>query len=105
MADVPRPWSALVMKTRELLTAITMPLGLLALVVALTTGCESKEKVLEIEGPRGGEVDVERDPETGDVDVDVNRGEDKVLDIDTPGANVEVTRDEDNGGVDVDVEE
>jgi hypothetical protein len=92
------------MKIRELITAALMPLGLLSLLAALTVGCENKEKVLDIEGPRGGEIEVERDRDTGAVDVDVNRGEDKVIDVDKPGADVEVKRDHDDGGVDVDVD-
>ncbi len=90
------------MKVKELFAAFTLPLGLLALCAAITTGCDNKEKLLDIEGPRGGGVEVERDRDTGEVDVDVNRGEDKVLDIDTPGADVEVKRGD--GGVDVDVD-
>ncbi|MFI4877045.1 MAG: hypothetical protein ACIALR_16955 [Blastopirellula sp. JB062] len=39
---------------------------------ALTSGCDQKEKMLDVETPQG-EVEVERDRETGDVDVEVNR--------------------------------
>ncbi len=35
------------------------------------SGCEQKEKVLDVETP-SGEIEVERDPETGDTDVEVN---------------------------------
>jgi hypothetical protein len=91
------------MKLRELTAAWLMPLGALSLAAALAVGCDNKEKVLDIEGPAGGEVEIERDRDTGAVDVDVNRGKDKVLDVDAPGADVEVTRDPDGGGVDVDV--
>lgn len=37
----------------------------------LATGCDQKEDVLEIETP-GAEVDVERDTETGEVEIDVD---------------------------------
>mgnify|MGYP002621746607 CR=1 FL=1 len=36
------------------------------------SGCEKKEKVLDVETPRG-ELEVERSTENGDVDVEVNR--------------------------------
>ena len=39
----------------------------------LASGCEQKEKIIEIETP-GAEVEVERDKKTGEVDVKV-RGE------------------------------
>ena len=90
------------MKAKEFLTALTLPIALLTLSAAITLGCDNKEKVLDVEGPAGGEVEIERDRDTGEVDVDVNGKKDKILDIDTPGADVEVTRDNDNGSVEVD---
>lgn len=36
------------------------------------TGCERKEKAVDIETP-GADVEVERDADTGEVDVEVNR--------------------------------
>lgn len=36
------------------------------------TGCERKETVIDVETP-GGEVEVERNVDTGAVDVEVNR--------------------------------
>lgn len=38
---------------------------------AMMTGCERKEKVLDIETPNG-ELEVERDKSDGDVDVEIN---------------------------------
>jgi hypothetical protein len=40
--------------------------------IAFVPGCERKDKVLDIETP-GGEVEVERNRDTGDVDVEVTR--------------------------------
>lgn len=48
---------------------------LFAATLFMFSGCERKEKVLDIETP-GGEVEVERDPETGDTDVEVNTDDD-----------------------------
>ena len=42
-----------------------------AAAVTTFTGCETKEKVLDIETPVG-EVEVERDKKTGETDVEVN---------------------------------
>ena len=78
------------------------PLLALALAVAGGVGCESKEKVLEVDTPRGN-VEVNRDRDTGEVDVDAT-DDDKVLDIDTEGADVEITRDRDSGSVEVESE-
>ncbi|UUO07316.1 hypothetical protein M4951_03165 [Blastopirellula sp. J2-11] len=58
--------------TWKLLTPTLVGCTLLLGATALTSGCDQKEKILDIEGPRG-EVEVERDKETGDVDVEVNR--------------------------------
>ena len=57
------------------LRSLTMRFGavfLFAVSLAAFSGCERKEKVLDIETPRG-EIEVERDPETGDTDVEVSR--------------------------------
>lgn len=40
--------------------------------VVFFNGCERKEKVIDVETP-AGDVEVERSPDTGEVDVDVNR--------------------------------
>lgn len=48
---------------------------LFAATMVAISGCERKEKVLDIETP-GGEIEVERDPETGDTDVEVNTDDD-----------------------------
>ena len=88
------------MKTSELLTAFSFPLMLLAAATLFSLGCENKEKVLDIETP-GGQVEVERDRDTGAVDVDAVKKEDSVIDIDTPGADVEINRDRDTGEVEV----
>jgi hypothetical protein len=39
--------------------------------IAGLTGCERKEKILDIETP-GGDIEVERSTDTGKVDVDIN---------------------------------
>ena len=43
----------------------------LALPAVFTTGCDQKEKVLDVETP-GGELEVERDKSSGDVEVEIN---------------------------------
>jgi hypothetical protein len=93
------------MKTRELLTAITRPVGLLALSAALTLGCDNKEEVLDVEGPGGGEIEVERDRDTGALDVDARDGNEPIVDVNTSDGGVEVNRDDDGVGVDVDVDD
>lgn len=46
--------------------------GVLALsMVAIAPGCDRKEELIDVETPDGG-VEVERDKETGEVDVDVD---------------------------------
>ncbi len=97
------PMRIIAMKANELIAALALPQFILGLAALLTLGCDSKETLLEVDTPRGG-VEIERDRDTGDVDVDVNRDK-KVLDVDTPGADVNITRDPDNGGVNVDVKE
>ena len=88
------------MKVNELLAAVSLPPMLLSLAMLFALGCENKEKVLDVEGPNG-QVEVERNRDTGEVDVDVDRKEDQVLDIDTPGADVEINRDKDSGDVEI----
>ncbi|WP_417847655.1 hypothetical protein [Thalassoglobus sp.] len=44
----------------------------LATSVGFLSGCDTKEKVLDIETP-GGEIEVERDRTNGDVEVEVNK--------------------------------
>lgn len=39
------------------------------------TGCEREDKVLNVETP-DGEVEVEKDPDTGDINVEVNTDDD-----------------------------
>ena len=72
------------MKLRYL-PAIALPNILFGfgLATALAVGCDNKEKVLDVEGPNGGGVEVTRDRDTGAVDVDVDRDK-KIIDIDTP---------------------
>lgn len=88
------------MKLSEILAAASLPPMLLGLVVALSMGCDSKEKVIDVETPRAN-IEVERDTETGKVDVDVNRKDEQVLDSDVPGADVEVQRDKETGDVEI----
>jgi hypothetical protein len=86
-----------VMKISELLTAFSLPPLLLAVVMATSLGCENKEKVLDVETP-SGQVEVERDRDTGAIDVEANK---PIVDIDTPGADIEVNRDRDDGGIEI----
>ena len=78
------------------------PAGALALAAALTVGCDNKETLLDVNTPGGG-VEVERDRDTGAVDVDVHDNE-RILDVDAPGTNVEVTRGSDGLGVNVEAD-
>jgi hypothetical protein len=88
------------MKVKDLIAAFTLPLGILTLIGAITLGCENKEKVLDVEGPDGGGVEVLRDRDTGAVDVDATDGDDKLIDVETKdGTSVEV-----GGGEGVEVE-
>ena len=87
------------MKLNELVTACSLPPIVLGLAMVFSAGCENKEKVLDVEGPNGG-VEIERNRDTGEVDVDV-QNKDTVLDSDVPGADVEIERDKDTGDVDV----
>jgi hypothetical protein len=89
------------MKIRELLTAAALPPILLGLAMLFSLGCENKEKILDVETP-SGQVEVERNRDTGAVDIQATEKEDQVLDVDTPGgADVEVNRDKDSGDVSV----
>lgn len=42
--------------------------------LAMTTGCDTKEEIVDIETPGGG-VEVNEDTETGDLEVDVSDNE------------------------------
>jgi hypothetical protein len=87
------------MKVKDLIAAFILPLGILTLIGAITLGCENKEKVLDVEGPEGGGVEVLRDRDTGAVEVDAT-GDDKLIDVETKdGTSVEV-----GGGEGVEVE-
>lgn len=88
------------MKVSELFTAISLPPVVLSLAMICAAGCQNKEKVLDIETPRG-QVEVERDRDTGAVDVDATRKEDQVIDIDVPGADIEINRKKSTGDVEV----
>ncbi|MBL9164527.1 MAG: hypothetical protein JNL18_17500 [Planctomycetaceae bacterium] len=88
------------MKISELLTACSLPPMLLGIAMLVSVGCENKEKIVDVETPRG-QVEVERDRDTGEVDVDATKKEDSLIDIDTPGADVEINRDKDTGEVEV----
>jgi hypothetical protein len=89
------------MKVRELITAVFLPPILLVLAMLLSAGCENKETLLDAETPEG-QVEVERNRDTGKVDVEVTKKEDQLIDSDAPGADVEVNRDADTGNVEVD---
>ncbi|TWT77362.1 hypothetical protein Pla123a_20230 [Posidoniimonas polymericola] len=49
----------------------TLALAAALLMIGATTGCERKEKVLEVDSP-GLQVDVERNVDTGEVEVNVD---------------------------------
>ncbi|MBB3209235.1 hypothetical protein FHS27_005073 [Rhodopirellula rubra] len=53
--------------------AIYLMTSFLAAVFVAQTGCDRKETVVEIEGPRGGGVSVEKDVDDGSITVDVER--------------------------------
>jgi hypothetical protein len=88
------------MKLSELFAALSLPPIVLGAAIVCAAGCENKETVLDVETPRG-QVEVERDRDTGEVDVQATRDEDQVLDSDAPGVDVEVNRDDDTGKVEV----
>lgn len=83
---------------RRLLSGLS---GSVFVLGAALAGCDDNQEVLDAETP-AGQVEMTRDPDTGDLDVDATDKE-TVLDVDTPGANVEIQRDRDRGDVDVDV--
>jgi hypothetical protein len=88
------------MKISELLTAATLPPILLALAVLFSAGCENKETLLDVETPEG-QVEVERNLDTGEVDVQATEDEDQLIDSDADGVDIEVNRDDETGDVDV----
>ncbi|TWT91169.1 hypothetical protein [Neorhodopirellula pilleata] len=53
--------------------AIYLMTSFLAAAFVLQTGCDRKETVIDIEGPDGGGVSVERDVDDGGITVDVDR--------------------------------
>ena len=79
------------MKISELLTACSLPPVLLGTVMLLSVGCENKEKVLEVETPNRT-LEVERDRDTGDVELQVDKKDDKAVDISAGGVDVEVNK-------------
>jgi hypothetical protein len=88
------------MKLSELFTAISLPPILLGFAILFSAGCENKETLLDAETPEG-QVEVERNRDTGEINVDVTEDEDQLLDSDLPGADAEVTRDDDTGEIGV----
>ena len=89
------------MKINELLTAVSLPPLLLGLAMLFAAGCENKETMLDVETPNG-QVEVERNLDTGEVDVQATEDEDQLIDSDAAGgADVEVNRDAESGDVDV----
>jgi hypothetical protein len=89
------------MKINELLTAVSLPPLLLGIAMLFAMGCENKETLLDVETPEG-QVEVERNLDTGEVDVQATQDEDQLLDSDASGgADVEINRDAETGDVDV----
>jgi hypothetical protein len=88
------------MKLNELITAVSLPPLILGLAMTLSLGCENKEKILDVETP-GANIEVERNRDTGEVDVDATDKDKQILDSDVPGADVEVERDKATGDVEV----
>jgi hypothetical protein len=96
-----RPHVELAMKITELLTAVSLPPLLLALAMLFAAGCENKETLLDVETPEG-QVEIERNLDTGEVDVQATEDEDQLIDSDASGgADIEVNRDSETGEVDV----
>lgn len=56
----------------KLLTPTMVGCALLLGTAATQVGCDQKETILDVETP-GGELEVEQDKETGEVDVEANR--------------------------------
>jgi hypothetical protein len=79
------------MKLSELLAACSLPPMLLGMAMLVSLGCENKEKVLEVETPNRT-LEVERDRDTGDVEVQVDKKDDKAVDISAGGVDVEVNK-------------
>jgi len=88
------------MKLSELLTAVALPPILLGLAILFSAGCENKETLLDLETSEG-QLEVERDRDTGEISVDAAEDEDQLIDSDVPGADVEVNRDDDTGEVEI----
>jgi hypothetical protein len=89
------------MKVTELLTAVSLAPLLLALAMLFAAGCENKETLLDVETPEG-QVEIERNLDTGEVDVQATEDEDQLIDSDASGgADIEVNRDTETGDVDV----
>lgn len=88
------------MKFTELLTAASLPPLLLLATIACSAGCENTEKVLDVETP-SGQVEVERNRDTGAIGVEATEKDDQLIDSDVPGADVEVNRDDATGDVEV----
>ncbi len=55
--------------SRNLLSTFALTLALCSPIGFL--GCERREKVIDIETP-GGDIEIERSPDTGKVDVDID---------------------------------
>lgn len=53
-------------------TRVAMSLALTVSAVMISAGCERKEKVVDIQAP-GTNVEVERNIDTGEVEVEANR--------------------------------
>jgi hypothetical protein len=79
------------MKFNEIVAAASLAPLVLGVAIACSAGCENKEKLLEVDTPNR-EVEITRDRDTGEVDVDAKDKDDKVLEIDTEGADVEINR-------------
>jgi hypothetical protein len=88
------------MRSLRLLSITSLAPAALAIGLLGAAGCSNKEKVLDVETPRG-QVEVTRDRDTGEVNVDATKKK-TILNVDTPGANVEVKRDANSGSIDVD---
>ena len=89
------------MKISELLTAVSLPPLLLGIAVLFAAGCENKETMLDLETPEG-QVEVERNLDTGEIDVQATEDEDQLIDSDAAGgADVEVNRDDETGEIDL----
>ncbi|MBC7816258.1 MAG: hypothetical protein IAG10_05135 [Planctomycetaceae bacterium] len=56
----------------------------------LSSGCEKKERVLEIKTP-GLEIEVDKTKDG--IEIETSRKRDKVVDIEVPGAEIEIKKD------------